>query len=714
MNAKNRLSFAIVCALAGAGAGSPERSYAAEPTAQEQGLEEIVVTARKREERLQDVPIAVSAISNDVIEREQINVVREIAAFSPGLIINSDGAGRAFVSMRGIGTTLIDTVQPGVGIFVDGIYQANTSYLNNPMLDVARVEVLRGPQGTLFGNNTLGGAINVVTRLPTDEFAAKVSADFAGPDNYQTLAGSLSGPIIEGSLRGRIAASAHEHEGFSENLLAGTPGGPTESLARPVSSHTVNGTLVWDPADTVNVQLNAYVSSLRGQLTAYASPTGPKDYEEDIAYNLNSILRYDYYGANLKGVIDLGGINSKLTLIAAYDDKHGHGKGDSDYGPIDFARMVKGDNTLHTTTGEMRLDTEWSKRFSTLLGVFTSSSDMHNWFTSDLPLFGITGVKSDLGSNTDSFAVFANAFWNITDSLELSAGLRWDDQSVDSVNRVAGFKAKYSADEWQPRVALTKHWSEDVMTYASIAKGFRGGGTNVPGAPNPVYEGDSVWTYEVGQKMSALDRALTLNLAAYYNDYKNYIGQNALVPVGAQFIAINLNTGDVKSYGVEAEGVWQATERFSLSGNVSLNHTRITDDSQWVDTTGRQYPTDRILFVPDYTYALTASYQIPMEEDANLRFDATLLGKGSRMGSSLSETYAPELAAYDQLNANITWTQGKWSIGLWATNLTNKIYFESYIDSSALSVAGFSGPLVHNLGITSDGRRYGVRVTAGF
>src|SRR5512135_3206453 len=134
MSSKHRLSLAIACALSGAGVSLPvHSSSAAEAAAPDQGLEEIVVTARKREERLQDVPIAVSAVTSDTIQREQINVVREIAAYTPGLIINSDGGGRAFVSIRGIGTTLIDTVQPGVGIFVDGIYQANTSYLNNPM-----------------------------------------------------------------------------------------------------------------------------------------------------------------------------------------------------------------------------------------------------------------------------------------------------------------------------------------------------------------------------------------------------------------------------------------------------------------------------------------------------------------------------------------------------------------------------------------------------
>ncbi|MEQ1493293.1 MAG: TonB-dependent receptor plug domain-containing protein, partial [Terricaulis sp.] len=280
--------------LAGAALGLaaiPSVAFAQNATGAEEGSDEIVVTARKREERLQDVPIAVTAVTADTIEREQINSVREIAAFSPGLNITTDAVGRAFMSIRGVGTTLIDSVQPGVGIFVDGIYQTNTSYLNNPVVDVERIEVLRGPQGTLFGNNTLGGAINVITREPPDDVSGRLSASYAGPDNYQTVAGSLSGPIIEGVLRGRIAAAYHSHDGFSTNTLAGGD-------ARPLENQSVNGTLVWDAPQNAQITLNAYYNSVEGSQTAYSSPSGPTDYVDDVQLNLNSIATYEYWGVN--------------------------------------------------------------------------------------------------------------------------------------------------------------------------------------------------------------------------------------------------------------------------------------------------------------------------------------------------------------------------------------------------------------------------------
>ena len=146
---------------------APPPAGAAPAAAQSQ---EIVVTARKREERLKDIPIAATAISGDVIQKRGLVSIKDVAQLTPSLNVNSDGAGRVFVAIRGVGVTLVQTVQPGVGIFIDGIYQPNTSYLNNPLVDVERVEVLRGPQGTVYGKYTLGGAINDITRQRGNRF----------------------------------------------------------------------------------------------------------------------------------------------------------------------------------------------------------------------------------------------------------------------------------------------------------------------------------------------------------------------------------------------------------------------------------------------------------------------------------------------------------------------------------------------------------------
>ena len=693
---------------------APGAAIAQEAGASAGNSDEIVVTARKREERLQDVPVAVTAVTAEQLDRQHITQVRDIASFTPGLSITSDAVGRAFMSIRGVGTTLIDSVQPGVGIFVDGIYQTNTSYLNNPVADVERIEVLKGPQGTLFGNNTLGGAINVITRSPTDVFSGRFAADYAPDDNYQTYSASLSGPIIPGSLRGRIAGSYHVADGFSTNTLAGGD-------ARPIDDRSINATLVWDPSQGARITLNAYYNRVFGSQTAYSAPASSTDYVDDVQLNYNSVATYTYDGANLRGVFDIGS-NTQMTAVLAYDERDGQASGDGDFGFVPFIHVVDGHNSLYTYTGELRFDTHWNDRLSTLVGVFANYSET-NVSIFDILTFP-TGLPLPLPQTVDvptlslqatdnaTQAIYANVFYNLTDTLELSAGLRYDHQEVNNNNLQAPFThTQYTADEIEPRLTLSQHWTPNHMTYASISRGFRGGGANSPGAPNPIYQGDSVWTYELGDKFTSTDRTLTLNTAIYYNDYSHYIGQNSLTPL---LIAVNLNTGSVESYGLEAEGVWRPNSVFGLQGGFSYNHSRITDDSEYASIIGHGLPSDLILFQPDWTGYITPSLTFDVGGGADIRMDATAAYKGERAGSSLSATVSPHLDGYMLVNANVAYERANWSIGLWATNLTDERYYESYLDSSLLSAFGFSGPLVHNLGITGDRRRIGVRVAARF
>lgn len=667
--------------------------------------DEVVVTARKREERLQDVPIAVTAVTAETLERQQVNTVREIAAFTPGLNISSDAVGRAFLSIRGVGTTLIDTVQPGVGIFIDGIYQPNTSSLNNPVFDVERIEVLRGPQGTLFGNNTLGGAINVITRSPKDRMEGRVSATYAGPDNYQTYAASISGPIIEGSLRGRIGVGHHTHDGFSDNVLAGGD-------ARPLETNSVTGALIFDGPDNAQITLNAYYNSVEGSQTAYSSPSGPTNYLQDTALNENSIAKFEYTGANLRGVFDVTG-NTRMTTILAYDRKEGEAQGDGDFGPVDFIRVRDGRNKQETYTGEVRFDTKWSDTVSTLVGVFASQADVSNANTNNLVLASgpppvlLALPRSISTSEQTSSAIFGTLFWNLTETLELAVGLRYDDQEVTR----SGTAGTYTASEWQPRVTLSKRWTPHHMTYASIARGFRGGGANPPGAPNPFYEGDSVWTYELGNKFATADNSLMLNAAVYFNDYENYIGQNSLTPA---LIAVNLNTGDVESYGAELEAAWRPTDAFAIQGGLTYNHARITDDSAYAAVIGNRLPSDRVLFQPDWNAFITPSYTVAIP-GGDLRFDTTVTYKGERAGSSLSPTVSPTLEGYTLVNANIAYDARHFSIALFGTNLTDEEYYDSYLDRSLLgALFGDASPITRNLGIMGDGRRVGVRISAKY
>ena len=671
----------------------------AQPAAEADQVDEIVVTARKREERLFDVPVAVTAVTAETLEERQFQTVREIAQVTPGLNINSDSAGRAFISIRGVGITLLDNVQPGVGIFVDGIYQQNTSYLNSPTLALEQIEVLRGPQGTLFGQNTLGGAINITTRQPSDAFEGRVSGTYAGPDGFYTAGASVAGPLIEGLVQGRLTIGAQGRDGFIRNSLLGYDD------ANRLEQQTVRGALRFALPAAAELTVNAYYDRVEGSGPLYALTTGPTVYRDDSQYNVRSAMDFDYSGVNGRLVVPFG--ETDMTVIVAHDRRDSDGVGDSDFQPIDLARGTSSQE-LRTTTGEARFDSRWSDTVSTLIGVFAShQSSFASSTTTIVPLSVTATATAD--TDIDLYAGFGTVFWDFAPDWELAFGLRFDHQEVTTVSAIT---STYEADEWQPRLTLRRSLG-DSMLYGSIARGFRGGGANGPGAPNPLWDGDSVWTYEVGGRTRTENGRLQLSGAVFFNDYTDVIGQNSLAPstTGVGFVGINLNSGDARSIGIEGEFTAYISDAWTARGGFVFQNARFTDTTRYEITTGRTLPSDRFPFEPDWTANLQTDYVMPLH-GGEVTFAGGFFAKGERIGSGLSETFAPMLEAYILTNASVTWRFNDLEVAVFGNNLFDVEHYESYIDSSTLTVAGL--PALGSLGLMGDGRRIGVRVGYSF
>lgn len=686
------------------------------PTAEEAEANVIVVTARKREERLQDVPVAATAITGETIERRGLVSVKDVATLTPGLNINSDGAGRAFIAIRGVGTTLIDTVQPGVGIFVDGIYQPNTSYLNNPMTDVERVEVLRGPQGTLYGKNTLGGAINVISRQPGNELELKAMGSYAGTDHAWTAGASVSGAIVEDRLQARVSYAHQQQNGFVRNTLIGVD-------AFPLNTDTVSGTLVAKPADDVKLTINGYYTSLLGGGVSYAFVTGPTDYNRSVLLNATNYQKFKYRGVNAKLEFPLDALATKVTLVGAYDERDvDTPDSDPDFTAANVLRS-DGHDDMKTRTVELRFDSELSPTVSSIVGAFYSRESR----TTDQNVHVLPGVlnllnRSSVTSEGDTYALFGNLFWKPSEEWELSAGLRWDRQDrslvATSVNQfpapgTISSNQKLQETNLSPRFTLTRHWNQDLMTYASIAKGVRGGGFNRSAAlPASLrtYKGDRVWTYELGTKYVSPDRRTTLSAAVFYNDYKDYIGLNSIFSVPPSFVTVDLNTGDVESYGIELEASFKPTRNWTLSGGASLMHARITDSTIYTQTLGRQLASDRLPFQPDWNFHVDSDLVVPLGKD-EIAFNVGLVGKGDRIAATLSQTNAPVLTSYVLTNTSLTYRTGNIELSAFATNLFNKNYMESYIEKTTLILAGLPAT---DVGIAGERRRFGVRARVKF
>ena len=710
-------------------ATAPDQPQPEQTTSASQGTaavsaqdQDIVVTARKRQETLKDVPVAATAITGETIEKRGLISVKDVAMLTPGLSINSDGAGRAFVSIRGVGVTLVDSVQPGVGIFLDGIYQPNTSYLNNPLNDVERVEVLRGPQGTLYGKNTLGGAINVITRQPGNTFEGKVMGSYAGPDDAWTFGGSISGPIIQDRLQGRFAYSHQQQDGFIDNALINKPG-------NPYNTDNLSGTIRAEPVDNVVLTVNGYYNWVKGGSVPYAFVSGPTDYERDIQLNATNYQFFKYRGLNAKLEAPVSDAN-KLTFIAAYDNRDVKTPdADGDFTSTDLLR-TSGHDVLKTSTVEARLDSELSPTLSSIFGLFYSreTRDVDQDLTFFPGVFDLVNTASS-DRKSDTYAVFGNIFWRPNEAWEVSAGVRWDEQKQELTgeavsvfpNALGGLppsvvltNLNLKEKNLSPRLAVTHHFDRDLMAYASVARGSRGGGFNPPVVLNQnllTYKGDNVWTYELGTKYSSGDRRFSLAAAVFYNDYKNYIGLNSIAPsITGSFTTIDLNTGDAKGYGIELEGQFRPVPQWTLSAAGSLQHARLKNFDDYTASTGRILASKRLTFQPDWNFSVNSDYVIPVG-DGDLDFNVGAVGKGSRVSASLSETVAPVLKSYVLVNSSLTYRIHNIEIGAFVNNLLNQNYMESYIEKTTLILAGLPPT---DIGIAGDKRRYGVRTRIRF
>lgn len=656
----------------------------------------IVVTARRREESLQDVPVAITAISGDTIERRGLTSIRDIAQSVPGLNINSDGAGRAFVAIRGVGVTLVQTVQPGVGLFVDGIYRPNTAYLNNPLLDVERVEVLRGPQGTLYGKNTLGGAINVITRQPGNDLEVRGVASYAGPDNSWLVSGSVSMPIVTDKLAVRIAGSHREQDGFLTNSVIG-------GKQNRLTADSLNGTVRLTPSDGFTMVVNGYYDWIEGANTPYARVNGPREYSRNIPFNDLNQTAYRYYGVNWRIDAEFG--DSTLTSMAAYDGRSSSAiNNDGDFSPFDIVRSSV-DNQLDTLTTELRLDSAWSEQFSTLVGVFYSNEKTRaDSVVTVVPLNRVVPVAAI--TNADTYAAFGTAFWRPNSAWEIALGLRYDHE-----DREASGGVSLKSDQVQPRLSVTRRWNDDLMTYATVARGYRGGGFNAPTAPVRVYRGDSAWTYELGSKYSSADRNFNVSGALFYSDYKDYIGLNSVAPSSAGgLVTVDLNAGDVESYGFELEASVRPVRNWTLSGAFTYVHARLVDSTPYTLVTGRVLSSDRLTFQPDTTWSINSDYVLPVGADT-MTFTLGATGKGRRLAGTLNETTPTFLDGYVLVNAQLAYKTGGIEFSVFANNLLQEDYFESYIERTTLVLAGLPPS---DLGIIGDRRRYGARVRFEF
>lgn len=678
-------------------------------------LEEIVVTAQKREQSLQEVPVAVTAFSSAELEAAGVQTIVELQKSSPNTTLQvSRGTNSTLTAyIRGVGQQdPLWGFEPGVGLYVDDVYLARPQGGVLDVYDVERVEILRGPQGSLYGKNTIGGAVKYVTRRLGDEAAFTVDAS-VGSYNQKDLKLSGSLPISD-SVRLGVGLASLNRDGYGEFLISGD-----ENYNKDLFSGRVS--LEFTPSDSLFIRV-AYDhtqddSNAKGghrmtpsvYVPGELTPSDPYDTYADMSTK-NSV---ESSGASLTIEYD---INESTTLksITAYRE----GKTDTniDFDNTSFASAhVPALYEDDQTTQEFQLNYE-GEGWNLVSGLYYYSGTAAGAF--DVLLGGFDGyfgttlgfgpgnfTATSAGSvDTVSYAAYANANFSLTDSLSLTVGGRYnvdqkdaevlkyqamvdgrsDETGGETLNDIA-ILTDYSNDnswaKFTPSASLDYIFTEDVMGYFSASQGFKSGGFDMRGDaaknPNTVegFDPESVITYELGLKTQLLDDRLRLNMAAFHSDYTDMqVTVQESSDGGTNYVASVLNAGKSKINGFELEAVAQLTEGLSAVFNVGLTKADFTSVKTQTPS-GIVDLADVWEFsnTPEKTAFFKLNYDHDMAAMGSITLWTSLAYRDSVRMFEAAESVVDQ-KAYSLWDASAVWfsADDHWSVGLHGKNLTNE------------------------------------------
>mgnify|MGYP001817928595 FL=1 len=562
-------------------------------------LEEIIVTAQKREQSIQDIPIAVSAFDAATIERQRITRVTDISLYAPNVeIVNSPtNTTAATISIRGASQiNPAITWENSVGIYLDGVFMGKNLGSVFNVADLERVEVLRGPQGTLYGKNTVGGAVNLITRKPSGEFGGKLSAEFGNEGYWSTRASVDTGEWA--GLKGTVTLYKEERDGFADNrpdpfgnFLASEPSGDEFQDADEQAARVA---LLWDITESIAASYtfdysDQDISPRLGQLTqtslnSFLSSGGLQDAyltkDDERADKASNDWSFEEKSESYGHALDLNwaGDNIALRSITSYRELDWDDTLDIDGTPIDIFHSSR-DVDYEAFSQELQL-TGSMGRLDYVLGVyyFDEQADVFNpitFFGAFFPPGLETALNNSYGLDNESIAVYGQTDWRpamFDDRLTLSLGVRWTEEDKDQYIDHPGnflstpddvFKASTddTFDNTSPTVAVSWAFTDDINGYARYAKGWKSGGFNGEASSEDRflegYGDEEVDAYEIGLKSLLLNGRLQLNLAAFYNEIEDF---QLSVFEGAAAASLVANVPEFETKGGEVEAVALITE----------------------------------------------------------------------------------------------------------------------------------------------------------
>lgn len=686
----------LLCTALAVATGSIVTTVAPVAIAQQASLEEIVVTARKRKEDMQDVGLSVSALTGTEIERTFARDIRDLAFISPNLIIDdtSQGpGGNAAMYIRGIGVADVEkNFEPAVGVTVDGLFIGANSGAIMRSIDLASLEVLRGPQGTLFGRNTIGGTINIERTRPTGEFGGKVRAGYGDYDHYW-LDAVVNFGITDDLAVKLSAAKNDQQEGYFDNISTGDDDGmidyqsyginvlwnatetlefeftyqdeETEQDTPPLVNMAQPGTTFCDSFDLCAKSVNTPSSGDRYKTTtlkfepttASISPAPlevttspiadliPND--DDATFDAETFIfetRWDISDSMTMNYI-YGTFETEETVVTNFTSEP----------PMLFGtdRPAEYEQESH----ELRFTYDDGGAFNFVAGAYFWESEyeirLRSWITFSVP-DTVVDIPQNTRQETDSTALFFEGDYAFNDTWTLTLGGRYTEDEKESQQRGDIDTSPNDPDEdWSeftPKVGVRYRVNEDAMVYGTYSKGYRSGGFNGRvdsqlNARQP-YDPETVDNYELGFKSEWMNQRVRLNGAIFYMDYQDKqeeIGQTSDGPTGQSIVVFN--AADATMQGLELELQALVTDNLSMSANLGYLDSEY-DEFTYPDPSGGIVDNSGLEFrrAPEWTGALNATYEWQMGNgDAWIRGSYRFLGE-----HFIEQSNRPELENDDQ------------------------------------------------------------------
>lgn len=692
---------------------------------------EIIVTATKRAESIQDVPATITALSKADLETRHITGLTDLISQVPSLQVGYT-FGSNSIALRGISTNLTSGFEdPSVAIHVNGVYQARAHALNLALMDLERIEVLSGPQGTLYGRNATGGVINYILRRPTENTEAEITANAGNYKSYG-LRGYVSGPIAEG-VKFRLAGLwSQRDKGFIKNL-----NGAPKSSFQADDIGGVRGVLAIEPSDKLQIDLEG--SYLNQKTTYQPTVLGPslsavrQGQMGTQTYRPRQVItdfpsRNDSKTYTASGTIRLDlSDNAKMTSITAYQKYKNKMDVDLD---VSLGKLQETYDQYHsdTFTQEINLSTDlFDGKLNSVFGAFY----FHD------KVFGATQIFGDVFSpgtvvqyytaenslKSRSISFFTDQTLNVTDRLRLLGGIRYNKDKKRTINRIPSCGADIDTDQefsaWTPKAGLQFDVSDDVMLYGNYQKGFKAGGVAM-GTCGNAFEPETIKGFEVGMKSQFLDNRVRFNIAGYWYKYNNIQVQKTLGTAGG-FIVQNAASSKIK--GIEASLNADVTNRFKIDisgmvqsakytnfencnnreflGACSANDPRPADDPDRL----QQLRGNWLNRAAPYSLNLGAQYALDVA-GGELLLRAESFWTGKVRYSEFAALLLTQ-SAYSLQNAFLTYTpeSKKFSLRMFAKNIGNKEHYAS---------AFFNGFTAQDQAVWGEPRTFGAEVSVKF